>query len=300
MTSVRRPRGRSVAVLAARVGRCGGAAGRMAPPGPRRTMRGPSSSSASSFGRAPGVCAPRPRSRLRRSASWRPRRPCAWSLRRACGALLPRACALRRLRARPSRWPRAAARILASSSAILRSSASRRRASPSAWARRLRSSSVSVRSTTPDAFGAGAAGAGAAAGAAAAWPPARRARRAWRPAPPARRRRRRAPRACRRRRAVRRFLTSTTTCLLRPWLKLWRTTPVSVRGLSDSVDFCRRSASCRQGSWSQPFRSRILSVPLRPRPLSPGLAGPKALQARKTRQKRVTRRPGKQGCMYHI
>ena len=38
----------------------------------------------------------------------------------------------------------------ASSSAILRSSASRRRASPSAWARRLRSSSVSVRSTTPD------------------------------------------------------------------------------------------------------------------------------------------------------
>ena len=37
--------------------------------------------------------------------------------------------------------------------------------------------------------------------------------------------------------SVRRFLTSTTTCLLRPWLKLWRTTPVSVRGLSDSVDF---------------------------------------------------------------
>ena len=36
---------------------------------------------------------------------------------------------------------------------------------------------------------------------------------------------------------VRRFLTSTTTCLLRPWLKLWRTTPVSVRGLSDKVSF---------------------------------------------------------------
>ena len=44
-------------------------------------------------------------------------------------------------------------------------------------------------------------------------------------------------RACRRAPAVRRFLTSTTTCLLRPWLKLWRTTPVSVRGLSDSVVF---------------------------------------------------------------
>jgi hypothetical protein len=28
---------------------------------------------------------------------------------------------------------------------------------------------------------------------------------------------------------------STTTCLLRPWLKLWRTTPVSARGLSVSV-----------------------------------------------------------------
>ena len=37
------------------------------------------------------------------------------------------------------------------------------------------------------------------------------------------------PRALRRSSGVLTF--STTTCLLRPWLKLWRTTPVSVRGL---------------------------------------------------------------------
>jgi hypothetical protein len=30
---------------------------------------------------------------------------------------------------------------------------------------------------------------------------------------------------------------STTTALERPWLKLWRTTPVSARGLSVSVVF---------------------------------------------------------------
>ena len=34
---------------------------------------------------------------------------------------------------------------------------------------------------------------------------------------------------------LRRLTFSTTTCLLRPWLKLWRTTPVSVRGFSVSL-----------------------------------------------------------------
>src|SRR4029077_21018301 len=34
---------------------------------------------------------------------------------------------------------------------------------------------------------------------------------------------------------LRRLTFATTTCLLRPWLKLWRTTPVSVRGLSVSL-----------------------------------------------------------------
>ena len=35
--------------------------------------------------------------------------------------------------------------------------------------------------------------------------------------------------------ARRLVLFSTTTCLVRPWLKLWRTVPVSVRGRSDKV-----------------------------------------------------------------
>ena len=156
-------------------------------------------------------------------------------------------------------------RICASSSAILRSSASRRRASPSACARRLRSSSVSVCSTTPDGLGAGA----------------RRGRS------PARRRRLRRGLAGGRplgRRCgagagaasafalpgVRLFTFSTTTALVRPWLKLWRTTPVSLpRGLSVSVLAERRSASFRQSFPSfQPFRSRFLgrfsAVPYRP------------------------------------
>ena len=117
----------------------------------------------------------------------------------------------------------AALRRRASSSAILRSSASRTRASASACARALRSSSVSVRSTTPD-FGAGAAGAGFATRGAgvgaffgAAWG-AGSAALVSTGLP-----------------TVRRFTVSTTTCLERPWLKLWRTTPVSVRGFSDSV-----------------------------------------------------------------
>src|SRR5581483_8926217 len=87
----------------------------------------------------------------------------------------------------------------------------------------LRSSSVRVRKTTPEALrggaegavaralGAGAAGlaaagSGACVSAAGASPP-----------------RRRLPRF------------STTTCLVRPWLKLWRTVPVSTRGLSVKV-----------------------------------------------------------------
>src|SRR4029079_5691263 len=98
------------------------------------------------------------------------------------------------------------------------------------WARALRSSSVSVRRTTPD-FGLGvvSACAGARLAVRAAAPAA-----ATLPAgflgsgaggasafvsPP----------------TTRRLTFSTTTCLLRPWLKLWRTVPVSERGLSVSV-----------------------------------------------------------------
>ena len=108
-------------------------------------------------GRAAGLAS------SRRSASWRPPRPWAWFRPRAGGALF---VALARFGGfaldaldRLSR----ASRIRASSSAILRSSASRRRASPSACARASRSSSVRVRSTTPDGLVAGrGVGAGAA------------------------------------------------------------------------------------------------------------------------------------------
>ena len=98
---------------------------------------------------------------------------------------------------------------------------------------------------------------------------------------------------------IRRFLTSTTTCLLRPWLKLCRTTPVSVRGLSDSVDFPTLSV-LPSGVLVSDIQFRILSVPIAAGATLARAAGAKALQARKSRQKRVICRPGKQGCMYHI
>src|SRR4029078_487425 len=105
---------------------------------------------------------------------------------------------------------------------------SRTRESASAWARALRSSSVSVRRTTPD-FGLGVVSAcagvrlgvgapapatlpagflGSGAGGASAFV-----------SPP----------------TARRLTFSTTTCLLRPWLKLWGTVSVSERGWSVSV-----------------------------------------------------------------
>ena len=168
----------------------------------------------------------RPWCRPRRSASSRPPRPCAWSLRRACGAPLPRACALRRRRARRARCASRAVAdraLLPRRSCALRPRAAGRRRARARGA--LRSSSVRVRSTTPDGLGRGR-------------PP------GLRPAPrPAaggascrsaralgRRRGRGRPRpsAC----AGTRLLTfSTTTALVRPWLKLWRTTPCSTRAL---------------------------------------------------------------------
>src|SRR5947209_19016788 len=115
----------------------------------------------------------------------------------------------------PSRLLRRAA----SSSAIRRSSMSRCLASASALARALRSSSVSVRSTTLLRGGdGGVAGraSGALAGAALATTSGAWAVSAAGASPPIRR--------------LPRF--STTTCLLRPWLTLWRTVPVSTRGFS--------------------------------------------------------------------
>ncbi len=127
-----------------------GAAGARAAPG--RRLRGASSSSASSARRAPGPV---------RAVSSTPKRFLATSpalrlvssscLRRSSSSRLRASAASRSLRSTDSRL----ARRRASSSAILRSSASRTRESASACARALRSSSVNVRSTTPDGFGFG-------------------------------------------------------------------------------------------------------------------------------------------------
>src|ERR1700690_2016279 len=119
-------------------------------------------------------------------------------------------------------------RRLASSSARRRSSTSRTLASASALARAERSSSVSVRKTTPELLradaggGAGrAAGAGVAGLAGLATTGSGACVSVAGPSPPTRR--------------LPRF--STTTCLVRPWLKLCFTVPVSTRGLSVKVLF---------------------------------------------------------------
>ena len=250
VTTVRRPRsfcGPGLWVV------FGAATGRAAPPGPRRIWRGPSSSSEASAatpgaraggtavagravaGRAPaaaraagadavvaaGLASVSPNrflascSALRlASSSWR------W---RSSSALRRTSAASRSACSMPSRL----ARRLASSSARRRSSTSRVLASASALARAERSSSVSVRSTTPDPALRGAAGvagrpSGALAGAAGGGAVLATGSGAWvsaGPSPPTRR--------------LPRF--STTTCLLRPWLKLWRTVPVSTRGFSVKV-----------------------------------------------------------------
>ena len=167
---------------------------------------------------------------------------------------------------------------------------SRTRASASAWARALRSSSVSVRSTTPD-FGCGAArarrrrcgagvfgacGSAAGSGLGLAGLP-----------------------------TVRRFTVSTTTCLLRPWLKLWRTTPVSVRGFSDSV--LPTPIFLSPGVFVSlipiPFPT---SKTLGPSPDTGPAPGLKVSPVRKRSsaltagEEALARRAGKQGSMYHI
>src|ERR1700730_14362718 len=115
-------------------------------------------------------------------------------------------------------------RRLASSSARRRSSTSRTLASASALARAERSSSVSVRNTTPEALRGGAGDVAARArGALAGAALATTGSGAWLSAAGASPPTRRLPRF------------STTTCLVRPWLKLWRTVPVSTRGLSVKV-----------------------------------------------------------------
>ena len=246
VTSVRRPRsfcGPGLWVV------LGGVTGRMAPPGPRRIWRGPSSSSepsaATPGARAGGTAAagrasPGGPRRSRRSGrrspsrSWpRPRQIASWprasALRLASSSCRCRSSSALRRASAASRsacsMPSRLARRLASSSASRRSSTSRTLASASALARAERSSSVSVRSTTPEPLrgAAGVAGAGRAApwrgGAALATTGSGACVSVAGASPPTRR--------------LPRF--STTTCLVRPWLKLWRTVPVSTRGLSVKV-----------------------------------------------------------------
>src|SRR3984957_9771711 len=230
VTSVRRPRCLAGAGLA--VG-FGAAAGRTAPPGPRRTWRGPSSSSLISAAmpgaRAVGIAA-RAGVGVAALASASPKRFLASSsaLRlassswrwRSSSALRRASAASRSACSRPSLL----LRRLASSSARRRSSTSRTLASASALARAERSSSVSVRSTTPEplrAAGGGEAGRGSGALAGAALTTAGSG--AWVSVPATSPPTRRLPRF------------STTTCLVRPWLKLCFTVPVSMRGLSVKV-----------------------------------------------------------------
>ena len=211
VTRVSRPR---LFGAALRVG-LGAGAGRTVPPGPRR-VRGASSSSGSSAGRAPTGLAAAASSPKRFFASCSALSLVSNScLRRLSSSALRNSAALRSSCSADSRD----LRISASSSAILRSSASRKRASPSARARAVRSSSVRVRSTTPEGLGAGVAGVGAGSrdrsggGLAVGRPLGRGSSPGFRPWPSI---------------GARLFTFSTTTALVRPWLKLWRTTPCSM------------------------------------------------------------------------
>src|SRR5205085_1459813 len=171
-------------------------------------------------------------------------------------------------------------------------------AAASALARAERSSSVSVRSTTPEpergAAGAAArpvagfagaalatgSGAGASAG----------------PASPPRRR-------------LPRF--STTTCLLRPWLKLCFTVPVSTRGLSVKV-LVGTVSFFSPGEFLSTIQAvLILLRPAQPRGLYRRILGriagrlavvrhPVSDQSLAARQERLARRAREQRSMYHI
>src|SRR5215475_2252718 len=285
VTSVSRGRRFSPPVL-----RCGlaGAAGLAAPPG--RRERGASSSSGSViwvrasaptliFGLASSSAPPN-----RFLASCSALRLASSSCRRRSSSSRLRASAASRsVRSIASR----SSRMCACSSAILRSSASLRRASASASTRARCSSAVSVLSTRPEGLvgeavadwprpagapdrlpvtGIGAAGAGGG-GSTLALPGARV------------------------------FTFSTSTCLVRPWLKFWRTTLCSTpRAFSDSVLLEPTL------NFFSPVFSVVSAIPL---PVSRGFrtmngAGPEALKARYTRQKCLTFGARNQDCMYHI
>jgi hypothetical protein len=102
---------------------------------------------------------------------------------------------------------------------------------------------------------------------------------------------------------TRRFTFSTTTCLVRPWLKLCLTTPVSVRGFSVKVALPEPTLSF----FSPGFFVSVIPFPVFGHPdatrfhaQSARIAGPEALKTRNTRDKRISGGARKQGCMYHI
>src|SRR5882757_200880 len=199
-------------------------------------------------------------------------------------------------------------RRLASSSARRRSSTSRILASASALARALRSSSVRVRSTTPEPLRAGGGVAARVIGALTGATLAITGSGAWGASlagasPPTRR--------------LPRF--STTTCLVRPWLKLWRTVPVSTRGLSvkvlvgtlsvlspgDFVSTIQQSQSCCVVRIRTVVLCKSLSA-IRLRILGRFtdrlvvIRHPVSDQDMAARQERLARRAREQGSMYHI
>src|SRR5262249_12083103 len=113
------------------------------------------------------------------------------------------------------------------------------------------------------------------------------------------------------------FTFSTTTALVRPWLKLWRTTPCStprplrVRVLLGlTLSFFSPVFSVVSAipipilAFLAVFR-RVPSPPAVSGPLADPRrtrlrAGPKIVKARGARQKGLAFGAGEQGCMYHI
>ena len=122
-------------------------------------------------------------------------------------------------------------------------------------------------------------------------------------------------------RAGARLLTfSTTTALVRPWLKAWRTMPCStprplrLRGLLGTLSFfslfsgvsgipisiLRRFAVFHRAVVPQAGTRRPAHWILADAGGTRHYAGPETVEAHSTRQKRFAFRPSKQGCMYHI
>src|SRR6478736_1970866 len=121
---------------------------------------------------------------------------------------------------------------------------------------------------------------------------------------------------------MRLFTFSTTTALVRPWLKLWRTTPCStprpfrlkvLLGVTLSffspafsvvsaipVPILGRFAVLRLALVSQFGARRFADLIVAAAGNIRRQAGPETVKARGARQKRLAFGTGKQGCMYHI